>query len=329
MMKTPNYWTSRGPLALMLLPTACIWAGATIIRNLLAHEARATLPVICVGNFSAGGTGKTPVSALLYDQLTNRGFKPAILIRGYGGTAQQPLWVDPSLHHVSEVGDEALMLAESRDVLVARDRVAGARSIAANEKHDVIIMDDGLQHPYIAKDFSIGVFDGAVGVGNGFLIPAGPLRISFKNGVKTIDVAIINGADDTGIALKLPDSMPKYHGQLRADESAIDGFNGDSVLAFAGIGRPNRFFATLRRAGANLVHHLAFADHHPYSETDLTQLQEDAARLGAILITTKKDWVRLPAEWRERVGFLSVTLAIDQEDDLIDKIALVVTRKGA
>ena len=327
MIKTPEFWTNRGPLSILLLPAACLWAGATVIRNMLAHEARAALPVICVGNFSAGGTGKTPVSAFLYDQLVIRSFKPALLIRGYGGTARQPLWVDHSLHSASEVGDEALMLAESRDVLVARDRVAGASAIAATGKHDVILMDDGLQHPYIAKDFSIGVFDGAIGVGNGWLLPAGPLRIGFKSGIKTIDAAIINGADNTNIAARLPNVMPLYYGHLTADQNMIDGLNDDPVLAFAGIGRPNRFFATLRHAGANLMHQLAFADHHPYSEADLTRLQEDAARLGAVLMTTKKDWVRLPAEWRERVGFLPVTLDFDDKDELLDKIVAIITEK--
>ena len=126
MITTPDFWTTRGPIGASLLPAACLWAGATMIRNLLARETHAALPVICVGNFSVGGTGKTPVSALLYDQLTARGHKPAILIRGYGGSARQPLWVDHSLHDAKEAGDEALMLAESRDVLVARDRIAGA-----------------------------------------------------------------------------------------------------------------------------------------------------------------------------------------------------------
>ena len=204
MITTPDFWTTRGPIGASLLPAACLWAGATMIRNLLARETHAALPVICVGNFSVGGTGKTPVSALLYDQLTARGHKPAILIRGYGGSARQPLWVDHSLHDAKEAGDEALMLAESRDVLVARDRIVGAVTIAATGKYDVILMDDGLQHPYIAKDFSIGVFDGNVGIGNGWLLPAGPLRVGFKSGVKTIDAAIINGADDTNIAARLP-----------------------------------------------------------------------------------------------------------------------------
>jgi len=327
MIKTPDFWTSRGVIAALLLPAAGLWAAATAIRNRMTHETMAALPVICIGNFSAGGTGKTPVSSFLYDQLTGRGYKPAILIRGYGGTARQPLWVDHSLHHADDVGDEALMLAESRDVLVARDRVAGAALIAATGQHDLILMDDGLQNPYIAKDFAIGVFDGNVGIGNGWLLPAGPLRIGFHAGLKTIQAAIINGRDDTAIGASIRPHLPVFNGNLSPDQSIIDVFDSNPMLAFAGIGRPKRFFATLRDAGVNIVRELAFADHHPYSETDLVRLQEDANRFGATLITTKKDWVRLPAEWRERVGFLPVTLNLERADDLLDSIVSTIAGK--
>ena len=327
MIKTPDFWTSRGVIAALLLPAAGLWAAATAIRNRMTHETMAALPVICIGNFSAGGTGKTPVSSFLYDQLTGRGYKPAILIRGYGGTARQPLWVDHSLHHADDVGDEALMLAESRDVLVARDRVAGAALIAATGQHDLILMDDGLQNPYIAKDFAIGVFDGTVGIGNGWLLPAGPLRIGFHAGLKTIQAAIINGRDDTAIGASIRPHLPVFNGNLSPDQSIIDVFDSNPMLAFAGIGRPKRFFATLRDAGVNIVRELAFADHHPYSETDLVRLQEDANRFGATLITTKKDWVRLPAEWRERVGFLPVTLNLERADDLLDSIVSTIAGK--
>ena len=327
MIRTPDFWTSRGVIAALLLPAAGLWAAATAIRNRMTHETMAALPVICIGNFSAGGTGKTPVSSFLYDQLTGRGYKPAILIRGYGGTARQPLWVDHSLHHADDVGDEALMLAESRDVLVARDRVAGAALIAATGQHDLILMDDGLQNPYIAKDFAIGVFDGTVGIGNGWLLPAGPLRIGFHAGLKTIQAAIINGRDDTAIGASIRPHLPVFNGNLSPDQSIIDVFDSNPMLAFAGIGRPKRFFATLRDAGVNIVRELAFADHHPYSETDLVRLQEDANRFGATLITTKKDWVRLPAEWRERVGFLPVTLNLERADDLLDSIVSTIAGK--
>jgi len=252
--------------------------------------------------------------------LRAAGYRPAILIRGYGAAVSAPLWVDPSQHTIDDCGDEALMLAESRDVLVAPDRVAGAHVISLRGLHDVILMDDGMQNPFISKTFSIGIFDGSVGIGNGFLIPAGPLRVSLASGVQQMDIALINGDDETNIAAKLPASLTQLSANLLPDPSTIDALSGTPVLAFAGIGQPKRFFATLRKAGCNLVHYLAFADHHPYSETDLVRLQEDAMRLGAQLVTTQKDWVRLPAEWRERIVVLPVALALDDDGALLTHV---------
>jgi tetraacyldisaccharide 4'-kinase len=150
-----------------------------------------------------------------------------------------------------------------------------------------------------------------------------------QSGIKTIHAAIINGNDETDITSKLQPHMPVFAGHLTADQSIIDALDGDPVMGFAGIGRPNRFFTSLKAAGANLVRSLAFADHHPYSEADLVRLQEDAARLGAALVTTKKDWVRLPAEWRERIGFLPVSLDLDAADALVDAIIATIAEKGA
>lgn len=311
MIKTPEFWNHRGIVSILLWPLSLIWALASSIRNHFARQSTAALPVICIGNVTAGGTGKTPVTAFLYDGLREAGYRPAILIRGYGAAVNAPLWVDPSQHTIDDCGDEALMLAESRDVLVAPDRVAGANVISLRGIHDVILMDDGMQNPFISKTLSIGIFDGSVGIGNGFLIPAGPLRVSLASGVKQMDIALINGDDDTNIAAKLPPSLTRFHASLLPDQTTIDALGDTPILAFAGIGQPKRFFATLRKAGCNLVHYLAFADHHPYSETDLVRLQEDAMRLGAQLVTTQKDWVRLPAKWRERIVVLPVALSID------------------
>ena len=314
MIKTPEFWNHRGLLSILLWPLSLIWAFATVIRNHFAKQSKAALPVICIGNLTAGGTGKTPVTAFLYDGLCDAGYRPAILIRGYGAAVNAPLWVNPGEHTVEDCGDEALMLAEYRDVLVAPDRVAGAAVIDRRGQHDVILMDDGMQNPFIAKTLSIGVFDGSVGIGNGFLIPAGPLRVSLASGIKQMDIALINGDDDTNITAKLPESLTKFSANLLPGQTIIDALAGTPVLAFAGIGQPKRFFATIRKAGCNLVHYLAFADHHPYSETDLVRLQEDAMRLGAQLVTTQKDWVRLPAEGRERIFVLPVALALDDVD---------------
>ena len=320
MIRTPEFWASRGPVAIALSPFSLLWAAGSCLQRLISKPGKAALPIICVGNLTAGGTGKTPVTAFIYDQLTKLGYRPAILMRGYGGNAEQPVWVDHSQNQANLCGDEAVMLAESRDVMVARDRLTGAAIIAASGSYDVILMDDGLQNPHIAKDFKIAIFDGSFGIGNGMLIPAGPMRIGFKTGIGDLDAVIINGPDITGIGAKLPPGLPQFSGKLRPDQCMIDSYDGAPLLGFAGIGRPKRFFETLVETGANLVHQLAFADHHPYSETDLVRLQEDASRYGAELITTHKDWVRLPVEWRNRVGFLPVTLDLDYADDLVAKI---------
>mgnify|MGYP001398371271 CR=1 FL=1 len=316
MIKTPEFWNHRGIMSISLWPLSLIWAFASAMRNHFARQITAALPVICIGNVTAGGTGKTPVTAFLYDELCDAGYRPAILIRGYRAAVKTPLWVDPSQHTVDNCGDEALMLAESRDVLVAQDRVAGAHVISVRGIHDVILMDDGMQNPFICKTLSIGIFDGSIGIGNGFLIPAGPLRVSLASGVKQMDIALINGNDETNIAAKLPPSLTRFSARILPDQTIIDALGDTPILAFAGIGQPKRFFATLRKAGCNLVDYLAFADHHIYSETDLVRLQEDSMRLGAQLVTTQKDWVRLPAEWRERIVVFPVTLAIDDDGAL-------------
>lgn len=320
MIKAPAFWNNKGPVSAALVPLSWIWRAAGSIRDICAKSQRADMPVICVGNLSVGGTGKTPIVALLADALQAAGHTPAILSRGYGGSVAGPLWVDPTQHDAGVCGDEPLMLAETRDVLIARDRIAGARAIAQRGIHDVIIMDDGLQNPFIEKDMKIGVFDGAIGIGNGRVVPAGPLRVSFRDGLKELDMAIINGEDETDLAAQFPDDMPWFTGMLTPDQTMASDFADTPLLAFAGIGRPQRFFNTLKTSGATLAHQLAFADHHPYSEADLTKLQEDAVRLGARLITTQKDWIRLPAEWREKIAFLPVSMTVQNEPAVIKNV---------
>ena len=324
MIKTPEFWNHRGVLSILLWPLSLIWALGTEMRNSFAKQNKTALPVICIGNLTAGGTGKTPVTAFLYDSLRDAGYRPAILIRGYGAVITTPLWVKPTEHTLDDAGDEALMLAENRDVLVAPDRVAGAAVISRRDEHDVILMDDGMQNPFIAKTLSIGIFDGSVGIGNGFMIPAGPLRVSLMSGVKQMDIALINGEDETNISAKLPKELIKFNVSLLPDQATIEALGDKPVLAFAGIGQPKRFFATIRKAGCNLAHYLAFADHHPYSETDLVRLQEDSMRLGAQLITTQKDWVRLPAEWRDRVIALPVAVSLDDDGHLMRHVKAAI-----
>ncbi len=325
MIKTPTFWSNKGVISTLFLPLSGLWSLAGAVRNMLAQQSHANLPVICVGNLTVGGTGKTPVVAYLYDWCVTAGHSPVILSRGYGGSASKPLWVDPRIHNSSICGDEPLMLADGRNVIVARDRVAGARAISARGLYNLILMDDGLQNPSLKKDLKIGVFDGAVGIGNGRLMPAGPLRSTLGRGLADLDIALINGEDKTGLARTILQGLSPVRASLRPDRTVIDKLGGVPLLAFAGIGRPERFFVTLRKSGGNLVRWLAFADHHAYSQHDLTKLQEDATRLGARMITTQKDWVRLPNEWRERISFLPVTVELDNDTRLTNAVTATIT----
>jgi len=325
MMKTPEFWSRRGPPALALLPLTPLWWLAGTMRKAFATPYHAPIPVICVGNLTAGGVGKTPLVAWLFDRLAERGLQPAILSRGYGGSAAGPLWVDPAEHDAGICGDEPLMLADRRDVMVAHDRARGARMIAERGRHDLIIMDDGMQNPYLAHDLEIGVFDGSNGVGNGWLMPAGPLRVPLSAGLAQLDLAVINGDDETGLAGRIPEAVERYEARLHPEKSVIESLEGTPLLAFAGIGRPKRFFASLEAAGGQIAKKLSFADHHPYSQHDLMQILEDAQRHGAEMITTQKDWMRLPPDWRARVAMLPVTLEIDRADDLLARIDAVIS----
>ena len=327
MIRTPDHWNHRGPLAISLLPMTLVWRAAGMLRRLSARPYRSPLPVICVGNLIAGGTGKTPLVGWLADRLAANGRTPAILTMGYGGNEAGPLWVDPEIHDAAACGDEPLMLADGRDVMVARERATGARAIVAGGRHDIIIMDDGMQNPGLARDVSIGVFDGATGVGNGWVIPAGPLRLPFEAGLADIDIAVINGEDETGLAPRMARARDVFAASLRPQASIIEALGDTPLLAFAGIGRPARFFRTLETLGGNVVKTLSFADHHPYSQQDLTQLQEDAQRHGAEMITTQKDWMRLPSDWRPRVTMLPVTLDIDRETDFLARISQPFDRR--
>ena len=313
MLKTPSFWDQKNALAAMLIPVSWIWRLGTFLRQKMATAGTVSLPVICVGNISIGGTGKTPLTASLCQLLRARGYNPAVLTRGYGGSEKGPLIVDASLHGTDDVGDEPLMLALNELVIVSPDRLKGAYFIQRSTEADIIIMDDGMQNPWLAKDIVIGVFDGSAGCGNGWILPAGPLRQSFSSGVAQLSLAVINGEDETGLTARLADSVQVITGSLVPDPDSAADIKGKRFLAFAGIGRPSRFFKTVAACGADLVQTLAFADHHPYSDADLTRLHLDAVQNGAELVTTLKDWMRLSPEWRDRVSVLQVSMSFETE----------------
>ena len=314
MITMPKFWTSRGLISTALLPLSFVWLFAGKLRQMLVKTEIADLPVICIGNILIGGTGKTPVSAALCRLLKERGYAPCILTRGYKGYKKGPVFADATLHTTDDIGDEAVMLALSNEVCVCADRIKGAAFIAAQNKFDVIIMDDGMQNPWLHKDIIITVFDGGAGAGNSRILPAGPLREPLNTGLAKANAAILNGPDETGLSKLLPDTLPRFYGKIYPDQKVAKTLSKKRLIAFAGIGRPKRFFETVANTGANVVRTLSFADHHNYSEADLSRLHQEAWTNGADLITTHKDWVRLPPDWRTRVSALPVTFRFSQKD---------------
>lgn len=301
-MRTPAHWyRPPGPLAWALRPLGVLYGLAGRWRQRRAVPVRATVPVVCIGNLVAGGAGKTPVAIAIAEALAARGLSPAFLTRGHGGRLSGPHRVDPRTDTAADVGDEPLLLARTAPCLVARDRAAGAAALTGA---GAIVMDDGHQNPALIKDLALVVVDGAVGFGNGFLVPAGPLRERVADGLARADALVILGEDRTGAAA-LAGSLPVLHARLEPDADA-EALRGRRVLAFAGIGRPDKFFDTVRAVGADIAGTLAFPDHHPYDETEIAGLIARAESLGALPLTTAKDAVRLPPALRERVGVLGV-----------------------
>jgi tetraacyldisaccharide 4'-kinase len=266
-----------------------------------------SVPVVCVGNLVTGGAGKTPVVLALLGALRQRGETPHALTRGYGGREAGPLRVDPARHDAARVGDEALLLARAAPTWVARDRPAGAKAAVAAGA-SLVVMDDGFQNPSLQKDLSILVVDGRYGFGNGRVVPAGPLREPLAWGLARADAVVVVGEAREDLEPTLGAGRPV----LRADlvpESGAESLGGRKLVAFAGIGRPEKFFASLRDQGALLAETHGFADHHAYRPGEVAKLADRARSLGATLVTTEKDAVRLPPDRLSEIRVLAVSLA--------------------
>ncbi len=301
-MKTPKFWMTDGILPRMLMPLGWIYGLATQWRIRHGVPYRCGVKVICVGNITAGGVGKTPVAIALAEKEIAAGKKVFFVTRGYKGKLKNIL-VNLNKHSPEETGDEARLLARVAPTIIAPKRDIGAK-MAVKAGAEVIIMDDGFQNPRLYKDESWLVFDGTVGVGNGRIIPAGPLRESLANGEKRAQRIIIMGEDKTGLAEKC--SLPVYFGRLEAEPCEIP---TRRVLAFAGIGHPEKFYETLRGQGVDVVRTKDFPDHYAYSAADIEELRRMAAADGLALITTEKDFVKL-GEMSEGVYCLKVRAVI-------------------
>jgi tetraacyldisaccharide 4'-kinase len=335
-MREPAFWWREGSLASTLLAPVGTVYGAIATWRLARPGRRPGIPVVCIGNLTVGGAGKTPTALTVARMLAKAGERPVFLSRGYGGALAGPLLVDPARHRAREVGDEPLVLARTASTIVARDRVKGA-GIAAGAS--VIVMDDGFHNPSLVKDFSLLVVDARRGIGNGRVIPAGPLRAPVDAQLSRAHALVMVGrsAPDCAIAgMARERDIPVLRASLRADAAFIAALAGRRVLAFAGIGDPQKFFATLAEAGVVVAATRSFADHHRYTGREAAALCEEAERDGLALVTTEKDLARLSGEEQPlsaRARALPVTLVFEDaagfESLLLERLAAARTPRGA
>ena len=322
----PRFWwrPGPGPAAFALSPVAALY-GALAGRRMARSGVGVGAPVVCIGNFVVGGAGKTPVALELARQLVAADQAPAFVSRGYGGAGTAgPVRVDVARHAAAEVGDEPLMLARVAPCFVARDRLAAARAAVAAGA-TVVLMDDGLQNPALAKDLGIAVVDGAVGLGNGLCLPAGPLRAPLARQWPAVDILVVVGPGAPGEAVAAEAGLrgiPVLRAAVSPDPSSLDRLAGLALFAFSGIGRPEKFFATLERAGLSVAGRASFPDHHAYTAGDRERLMAAAAALGAVPVTTEKDRVRLPVDFPVEV--LPIRLEFDDPETLGDRLGRLV-----
>jgi len=317
-MRAPDFWDRKtdGLLPTVLRPLGCLVAGISSMRRKAVAPWRAPVPVICVGNLVAGGAGKTPVTIDIVQRLIAQGVDAHVVTRGYGGSELGPVRVDLNTHTHDQTGDEPLLLAENAPTWVAKDRQQGVQA-AVEAGAQVVILDDGFQNPSVEKDLSLVVVDGSYGFGNGRVMPAGPLRETVPAGLARADAVVLLGADEADVWGRVQrlgfKNLGVLRGKLQPTGNVAD-LKGQSVYAFAGIGRPEKFFTTLESLGCKLAGCKSFDDHHPYSDAEILSILTEA--MDTPVYTTAKDHVRLSAKHRKRIRVLEIALSWKQPDEI-------------
>ena len=333
-MREPAFWWQSGTGSL-LAPLGAIY-GAVAALRLRRRGVRAGVPVICLGNLTVGGAGKTPAALAVAHHLLAAHQRPFFLSRGYGGRLAGPLRVSPTQHRATDVGDEPLLLTRLAPTIVARDRVAGAK-FAQFAGASVIVMDDGFQNPSLHKDLAILVVDGRRGIGNGRIVPAGPLRAPLGSQLDRAQALVLVGAAD-GAAMIADAASQRglaiFQGRLEPEPNVVAAIGRRQVLAFAGIGDPTKFFATLSEAGIDVAVRSSFPDHHRYTVAEAKDLVARADAAGLMLLTTEKDLVRLSGDPQlgplaARANALPVRLVIEEENAFRQLVLDAVSRASA
>lgn len=318
-MRTPSFWKEKDSFLAksLFLPSKIFEMMARINAKIQKNrEYSPKLTVICVGNVTVGGAGKTPIAIAIAKMLLNEQKKVAFLSRGYKGRLDKVV-VDSNFHTASDVGDEPLLLCNSAPVIVSKNRAEGAK-IAEKMGIDFLIMDDGFQNFTIRKDISILVFDGVFGIGNGLILPAGPMREKLDNALARADFVVISNEDKTGLGKII--TKPILKGEVQASEKKLETLKKKRLLAFAGIGRPEKFLETLEKNCLDIVSFLPYPDHYCYKEKDLNYIFKKASEQNAEIITTSKDWVKIPKNFQSNIDYLPIDFYFKDDTVLLKEI---------
>jgi len=326
MLKAPKFWYLKRDslLSNSLYPFSLLFRLGTKIRNLLSIERKTTLPIICVGNIVIGGAGKTPVALKIGNMLIKAGYKPHFVSKGYGGLEKNNTLVK-DWHSPQSVGDEPLLLSEIAPTWIGLDRNKSFQ-LAREKAADCIVMDDGFQNPTLQKDFSIIVINGEQGFGNKRVIPSGPLRESINRGLSRTNLVILIGEISDEVRNKIPKHIPLIAANFKIKEDEMI-LKGQRVTAFAGIAYPEKFFNSLKLVNTNIVDKISYSDHHIYTENDLLNLAEIANKNKSILVTTKKDMVRIPKNFRSLVKTIDGFIEFDDENLLLEILSNLIENK--
>ena len=326
MLKAPKFWYLKRDslLSNSLYPFSLLFRFGTKIRNLVSIERKTKLPIICVGNIVIGGAGKTPVALKIGNMLIKSGYKPHFVTKGYGGFEKNNTLVN-DWHSPKSVGDEPLLLSEIAPTWIGLDRNKSFQ-LAKENGADCIVMDDGFQNPTLQKDFSIVVINGDQGFGNKRIIPSGPLRESINRGLSRTNLVITIGDISASVKDKIPKHIPLISANFKIKEDDMM-LKGQRVTAFAGIAYPEKFFNSLKLVKANIVDKITYSDHHIYNENDLLYLAEIANKNKSILVTTKKDIVRIPKNFRSLVKTIDGFIQLEDENLLLEILTNLIENK--
>ncbi|BAT57863.1 tetraacyldisaccharide 4'-kinase [Variibacter gotjawalensis] len=324
-MRAPGFWWDRNSLAAKALQPIGAAYGALTRQRLQKPGRKVDIPIVCIGNPTVGGGGKTPTAIATAALLVQAGARPVFLTRGYGGRHAGPMRVDPAYHRARDVGDEPLLLARAYPTIMSRKRLDGGLHAARVAGADFVVMDDGFQNPSLVKDFSVLVLDAGRGIGNGLVFPAGPLRSPLIPQLRLAHALLVIGdgsAADNVIAAADRVGLPVFRGRLEPSAEMVEELQGKPVLAFAGIADPEKFFGTLRQHGIEPRVTHAFGDHHRFTKAEAEKLLAEAKEKKLTLVTTQKDFVRLDgdgplAALRKATATLPVRLVFDDPEEFL------------